>query len=343
MPVRLVEDASFVGILVLMVALVVGIVIKKRRIYAVSETATSMALGFVVGVAIIYGYPPAARYVYFSPSLFFFVLLPPVIFEAGYTLNRKGFFGNIGSILAYAVFGTVNTAIAFGLLIYALGALGLVPLSLPSECFLFGAIMSATDTVATITVLSDKMLASDPLLYSLVFGESVLNDAVAIVLFQSFEAFVTLDFSAGIMFSALGSFFWISIASFVLGFCISLACCLLFRHTDFSRFPEYEFTFILLFAYVSFAAAELSHLSGVISIFFCGVGMAAYNIYNVSENTRISTHEAFSGVAKLCDTFVFIYVGITAGLNIGPNANSIAFSGPLVICTKSVSHFSRAL
>lgn len=50
------------------------------------------------------------------------------------------------------------------------------------EGLLFGTLLSATDTVATIAVL--RQMGVDPQLYALIFGESVLNDAVAVVLFQ---------------------------------------------------------------------------------------------------------------------------------------------------------------
>jgi NhaP-type Na+/H+ or K+/H+ antiporter len=49
---------------------------------------------------------------------------------------------------------------------------------------MFGALISSVDPVATLSILGDENIRADPLLYSLVFGESVLNDAVAIVLFK---------------------------------------------------------------------------------------------------------------------------------------------------------------
>jgi sodium/hydrogen exchanger 8 len=58
--------------------------------------------------------------------------------------------------------------------------------SSPLEALLFGALISAVDPVATLSILGNPELNLDPLLYSLVFGESVLNDAVAIVLFNTF-------------------------------------------------------------------------------------------------------------------------------------------------------------
>lgn len=58
----------------------------------------------------------------------------------------------------------------------------LVPAPLAS--LLFGALISAVDPVATLSIIGNPELDCDPMLYSLVFGESVLNDAVAIVLFR---------------------------------------------------------------------------------------------------------------------------------------------------------------
>lgn len=49
---------------------------------------------------------------------------------------------------------------------------------------LFGALISAVDPVATLSIMGSPELKTNKLLYSLVFGESVLNDAVAIVLFK---------------------------------------------------------------------------------------------------------------------------------------------------------------
>lgn len=48
------------------------------------------------------------------------------------------------------------------------------------ESFAFGSLISAVDPVATLAIF--HALDIDPILYMLVFGESVLNDAVSIVL-----------------------------------------------------------------------------------------------------------------------------------------------------------------
>ena len=74
-------------------------------------------------------------------------------------------------------------------LTFGIGKAGVVDIDTdsPLEALLFGALISAVDPVATLSIMGSAELNCDPLLYSLVFGESVLNDAVAVVLFRTFS------------------------------------------------------------------------------------------------------------------------------------------------------------
>jgi sodium/hydrogen exchanger 8 len=118
-------------------------------------------------------------------TIFFLYLVPPILFESGYSLNHKDFFKNFTAIVLFATVGTVVSAIVIGMSLFALAQRGFITsldAESPKEALLFGALLSATDPVATLAVLGQ--LRVEPQLYSIIFGESVLNDAVAIVLFQ---------------------------------------------------------------------------------------------------------------------------------------------------------------
>lgn len=88
----------------------------------------------------------------FPSTLFLLVLLPPIIFESGYNLHKGNFFENIGSIVVFAVFGTVISAAVIGGGLYLCGVAKVAyPLSLV-ECFTFGSLISAVDPVATLAI-----------------------------------------------------------------------------------------------------------------------------------------------------------------------------------------------
>lgn len=110
----------------------------------------------------------------FDPEVFFNIILPPIIFYAGYSLKRKYFFRNLGTILTFAIIGTTLSASLIGVLMY--GFVQLMP-SRSSFTFLdtlyFGALISPTDPVTILAIFSEKNV--DVNLYALVFGESVLN------------------------------------------------------------------------------------------------------------------------------------------------------------------------
>ena len=65
----------------------------------------------------------------FNPETFFYILLPPIIFNAGYTLKKRHFFRNIFSLLTYAFIGTTISTFVIGSILYAYVTLG--------ECFLY--------------------------------------------------------------------------------------------------------------------------------------------------------------------------------------------------------------
>lgn len=114
-------------------------------------------------------------------KLFFLYLLPPIILDAGYFLPIRPFTENMGTILVFAVVGTLWNAFFIGGMMFGVCLLEgdqLASVDLLS-CLLFGSIISAVDPVAVLAVFEEIHI--NELLYILVFGESLLNDAVTVV------------------------------------------------------------------------------------------------------------------------------------------------------------------
>lgn len=118
-------------------------------------------------------------------------ILPPIIFAAGYNLKKTNFVKNFGYITLFGVIGTIiSFAILSVLIIYWNNLLhdrGSDKRLLNKECLLLAAVLCATDTVAALTIVKEK---SFPTLNSILFGEGVVNDAVAILLFHAVEELI---------------------------------------------------------------------------------------------------------------------------------------------------------
>ena len=236
---------------------------------------------------------------------FFTFIIPPIMLEAGYSLNKSDFFAEAPGIFLLAIPGTVISAVAFGVGIYAVGFLGISYPFLFWEAMTFGALLSAVDPVATIAIFS--ALKVNKSLHFLVFGESVLNDAVSIVLYRTFSSLIGASISR--WYGPLFSFVYIFVGSAVVGAATAAATALLLKHTTLYRSPSLEFSFYLLMAYLPYPFCDGIGMSGILGILTSSVILAHYAHYNLSTITQISSQQVFRSLAFLAETFVFVYLG----------------------------------
>lgn len=196
----------------------------------------------------------------FSPTAFFLVLLPPIIFESGYNLHKGNFFQNIGSILVFAIFGTAISAFVIGAGIYLLGLAEVAYKLSFVESFAFGSLISAVDPVATVAIF--HALDVDPVLNMLVFGESILNDAISIVLTTSVLESNNASTTSEAIILGINRFCLMFFASAGIGVVFALISALLLKHIDLRKNPSLEFGLMLVFTYAPYVLAEGIHLSG---------------------------------------------------------------------------------
>uniref|UniRef100_A0A8B9NZV7 Sodium/hydrogen exchanger n=1 Tax=Apteryx owenii TaxID=8824 RepID=A0A8B9NZV7_APTOW len=260
------------------------------------------------------------RKVTFDPEVFFNILLPPIIFYAGYSLKRRHFFRNLGSILAYAFLGTAISCLVIGSIMYGCVALMKVTGQLGgdfyfTDCLLFGAIVSATDPVTVLAIFHE--LQVDVELYALLFGESVLNDAVAIVLSSSIVAYQpagdnshTFDVTA--MFKSIGIFLGIFSGSFAMGAATGVVTALISFSwfTKLREFPLLETGLFFLMSWSTFLLAEACGFTGVVAVLFCGITQAHYTYNNLSTESQHRTKQLFELLNFLAENFIFSYMGL---------------------------------
>ena len=106
-------------------------------------------------------------------EVFIYVFLPLLIFEAAMTTDVRRVLDDAAPILLLAVIATLFAAAIVGLALWPISGQPLV------VCLLLGAVVSTTDPAAVIAIFRD--LGAPARLTRLVEGESLLNDASAIV------------------------------------------------------------------------------------------------------------------------------------------------------------------
>ncbi|XP_053960839.1 sodium/hydrogen exchanger 9 isoform X5 [Anastrepha ludens] len=253
----------------------------------------------------------------FDPEIFFNIILPPIIFHAGYSLKKKYFFRNLGAILMFAILGTTLSSFLIGAIMY--GCVKLMPEYLSSsftflDTLYFGALISPTDPLTILAIFHD--LHVDVNLYALVFGESVLNDAVAIVLSGAIQNYgehysSTGGFETNAFFRSLSDFFGIFMLSLFIGATMGCFTALLTKFTRVREFPLLESALFVLMSYSTFLIAEASELTGVVAVLFCGICQAHYTYNNLSEDSRTRTKEIFELLNFLAENFIFSYIGVS--------------------------------
>ncbi|CAO2621994.1 Sodium/hydrogen exchanger 6 [Lemmus lemmus] len=332
------QDSANLLIFILLLTLTILTIwlFKHRRARFLHETGLAMIYGLLVGLVLRYGIhvpsdvnnvtlscevqsSPTTLLVTFDPEVFFNILLPPIIFYAGYSLKRRHFFRNLGSILAYAFLGTAISCFVIGSIMYGCVALMKVTGQLAgdfyfTDCLLFGAIVSATDPVTVLAIFHE--LQVDVELYALLFGESVLNDAVAIVLSSSIVAYQpagdnshTFDVTA--MFKSIGIFLGIFSGSFAMGAATGVVTALVTKFTKLREFQLLETGLFFLMSWSTFLLAEAWGFTGVVAVLFCGITQAHYTYNNLSTESQHRTKQLFELLNFLAENFIFSYMGLT--------------------------------
>lgn len=202
----------------------------------------------------------------FDYQFFFNLLLPPIILASGYELHQANFFRNIGSILTFAFAGTFISALVLGLILWLWTRIPLDGLSISFvEAFSVGATLSATDPVTILAIFNFYKV--EPKLYTVIFGESILNDAIAIVLFETAQRYKDGSGKGGLtilsLFEAIGIFLLVFFGSLLIGVVVGVGTALALKYTHVRRVPKIESCLVVLIAYASYFFSTGVHMSGM--------------------------------------------------------------------------------
>ncbi|KAL6567593.1 Sodium/hydrogen exchanger 6 [Orobanche gracilis] len=326
------QQAAGVGILLqimmLVLSFVLGHVLRRHRFYYLPEAS------LIVGVLANISNTETSIRAWFN---FHEEMVVSLTWCRAYSIRiqpatLKPFFSNFGAIVTFAIFGTFVASMVTGILVY-LGGVTFLIYKLPFlECLMFGALISATDPVTVLSIFQE--LGTDVNLYALVFGESVLNDAMAISLYR------TMSMVRSHMSS--GQNFFMIVVRFLETFVGSLSAGNLFKYAglDTDNLQNLECCLFVLFPYFSYMLAEGLGLSGIVSILFTGIVMKHYSFPNLSDSSQKFVSSFFHLISSLAETFVFIYMGFDIAMeqHSWSHIGFIFFSIIHLYCKTNIEH-----
>ncbi|XP_039225988.1 sodium/hydrogen exchanger 2-like isoform X1 [Crotalus tigris] len=274
----------------------------------VPESCLLIVVGLIVG-GIIFGLNDKSPPVMDS-DIFFLYLLPPIVLDAGYFMPSRPFFENIGTILLYAVVGTIWNVFGIGFSLYVIcqaNAFQLGDISLLHN-LLFSSLIAAVDPVAVLSVFEE--IHVNEKLHILIFGESLLNDAVSVVLYRLFRSFCEMPtIRTADVFVGIGKFFVVGVGGLLVGLLYAVTAAFTTRFTK--NILVIEPLFVFLYSYLSYLTAEMFHLSGIVAIISCALGMKRYVEANISLKSHTTIKYFMKMWSSVSDTLIFIFLGVS--------------------------------
>ncbi len=140
-----------------------------RLLETIPESGWLMLFGVVVGF--ISHLAVGADAFPFNEDLFFVVLIPPIIFEAGYNLRIRFFVANFWVILSFAVFGTILINVIVSASLWGIATTNVFANSLSMiDALVFGSLMAAVDPVAVLAIFQHLQINEEVVFVLLIGG-----------------------------------------------------------------------------------------------------------------------------------------------------------------------------
>jgi monovalent cation:H+ antiporter, CPA1 family len=290
--------------LVMLVACSVAMATRRIQLpYTVALVITGLALSLIRSIF----YPDVDLGIHLTQDLLFGLLLPILIYEAAFHLELREFLDNWKAIGTLAILGAgVGIAMA-STLIY--GALRLFGFELSVDvAILIATILAATDPIGVIALLRET--GAPRRLAVLMEGESLLNDAVAVVAYAVVLVALGLDSSqsqitASWLLSYIG---WEICGAVLIGGGIGFLFAWLTSKVDDHLI---EITLSNIAAFSSFLVAQRFHASGVIACLIAGMFGGNFGAkYGMSATTRIAVESYWEYLAFVANSIVFLLIGL---------------------------------
>jgi Na+/H+ antiporter len=293
-----VDSLHQLEVVILLLAVVVALTTLARMLlipYPILLVIGGLLLGFVHALT------PHMPIIRLNPELVFLVFLPPILWAAAYFTSWRDFRANARPIGLLAVGLVLATTAAVATVAHAaLPGLGW------ATAIALGAIVSPPDAVAATSI--SRQLNIPHRLITILEGESLINDATALILYRAaVAASVTGAFALG---PTIPQFFYSAAVGITVGLLVGEAARRILGLTS-DSFSEIAVT--LLCPYTAWVVAEQLHASGVLACVAGGLYIRHHFSEIVTPTTRIQAKAVWNLLIFILNGVIFILIGLQLG------------------------------
>jgi monovalent cation:H+ antiporter, CPA1 family len=263
----------------------------------------------VVGVALaiaanVVDFLEPMRLIRLTPEIILYLFIPTLIFPTAVRLDPQLLRQNVYPIVMLAFPGLIVSTLIVG------GVVGAITPLAWSTAMLFGALISATDPVAVVALFEELKVPRR--LSILVEGESLFNDAVAVVLFGGILSAISSTADGPVLFAhGAASFVWVSVGGLGIGAVAAALYAALVRFAEDD--PLVEIALSMVLAYTTFVVADhYLGVSGILAVVAAGLVGRHVRRRHFEQATKAQPYlqHYWSYAEFVANSFIFLFLGI---------------------------------
>lgn len=283
------EQLPFLLALVAAIVLIEMLAAKLRIAYPVLLVVGGLLISFI----------PGLPNVEVDPNMIFFIFLPPLLFEAAWSISfkeMKKWWRIIGSF-AFLV-------VLFSALAVAVLTNYFIPGFTLALGFLLGGIVSPPDAVSTGAITRFVKISRN--MSTILEGESLLNDASSLIIFRF--ALVAVGTGQFIFQQALLSFSWMVVGGVGIG--VVFGGLFMQAHKRLPTDAASDIALTLIEPYFFYWVAEQLHSSGVLAVVSGGLFLSNRRLVFLSSESRIRGYSFWEAFIFIMNGIVFMLIGL---------------------------------
>lgn len=283
------EQLPFLLALVAAIVLIEMLATKLRIAYPVLLVVAGLLISFI----------PALPNVQVDPNMIFFIFLPPLLFEAAWSISFKEMKKWWRIISSFAFLVVLFSAFAVAVLTNYF-----IPGFTLALGFLLGGIVSPPDAVSTGAIM--RFVKISKTTSAILEGESLLNDASSLIIFRF--ALAAVGTGRFIFHQALLSFSWMVVGGIGIG--LLFGWLFMQAHKRLPTDAPSDIAFTLIEPYFLYWVAEQAHSSGVLAVVSGGLLLSNKRLGFLSSESRIRGYSFWEAFIFILNGIVFMLIGL---------------------------------